>query len=67
MYCRAAGSEIINWSSYESTEDQEVHAASMDIITYAEGGLEANDIPILSLPLEVSLCSLSLIDLLQIS
>jgi hypothetical protein len=65
MYCKAAGSEIINWSSYGSS-NQKLCTASADIITYAKQAFEANDIPILSLPLEVSLCCLSLIEFFQI-
>lgn len=41
-------------------------AASVDFITYAKRALEANDIPILSLPLEVSLRCLTLEELFQI-
>jgi hypothetical protein len=63
MYCRAAGSEIINWSSYKWAEDQKMYAASVDFITYTKRALEANDIPILSLPLEVSFCCLTLEEL----
>jgi hypothetical protein len=41
-------------------------AASVDFITYAKRALEANDIPILSLPFEVSLRCLTLEELFQV-
>jgi hypothetical protein len=65
MWCKAAGSEINNWFSYESSHNK-LYAASADIITYAKRAFKANDIPMLILPLEVSLCCLSLIEFFQI-
>jgi len=41
-------------------------AATADVFTYAERALETNDIPVLSLPPEVGLCCLSLIELFRI-
>jgi hypothetical protein len=61
----AAGSEINNWSACESA-NQEIYAAIQDTITYAKRALEANDIAILSLPLEVSLPYLPLVELLRV-
>jgi hypothetical protein len=65
MYCVAAGSETNNWSACESA-NQEVYAGIQDTLTYAKGALEANDIAILSLPLEVSLPYLPLVELLRV-
>jgi hypothetical protein len=65
MWCKAAGSEIISWSSYEPSHEK-LYAASADVITYSKRASKANDIPILSLPLEVSLCCLSLIEFFQV-
>jgi hypothetical protein len=43
-----------------------MYGMSADVITYAKWAFEANDIPILSLPLEVGLCYLTLVELLRV-